>query len=40
MEEQRKTTASFYPIISSIQKIALYETKSVSFKSITFFNNI
>ncbi|XP_012222338.1 polyphosphoinositide phosphatase isoform X2 [Linepithema humile] len=28
MEEQRKTTAAFYPIISSIQKIALYETKS------------
>jgi len=30
MEEQGRSTVIFHPIISSIQKIALYETKSVS----------
>lgn len=34
MEEHGKSTVIFHPIISSIQKIALYETKSVSCKFI------
>lgn len=37
MEEQGKPTIVFHPIISSIQKIALYETKSVSF--LLYFSN-
>lgn len=30
MEEKSSPVVNFHPIISSIQKIALYETKSVS----------
>ena len=29
MDEQKERNITFHPIISSIQKIALYETKSV-----------